>query len=184
MRRGPGQTFLLGATAWRIEEIGRDRVIVTPAPGAPGAVPFWQGDSVGRPKELGEAIGAFSRWAVDQPRGGARARLRPRPARGAQPARVPRRAAGGDRRDPVRPHDRDRALPRRDRRLAAVRALAVRRSRPRRLGARAVGADPRALRPRVRRDLVRRRDHRPPARHRRAAERRAGAARARGASRS
>ena len=42
-------------------------MIVTPAPGAPGAVPFWQGDSVGRPKELGEAIGAFSRWAVDQP---------------------------------------------------------------------------------------------------------------------
>ncbi len=62
----PGQTFLLGATAWRIEEIGRDRVIVTPAPGAPGAVPVWQGDSVGRPKSLGEAIGAFSRWAVGQ----------------------------------------------------------------------------------------------------------------------
>ena len=63
----PGQTFLLGATAWRIEEIGRDRVIVTPAPGAPGAVPFWRGDSIGRPRALGEAIGAFSRWAVDQP---------------------------------------------------------------------------------------------------------------------
>jgi ATP-dependent Lhr-like helicase len=63
----PGQTFLLGATAWRIEEIGRDRVIVTPAPGASGAVPFWHGDGVGRPTELGEAIGAFSRWAVDQP---------------------------------------------------------------------------------------------------------------------
>nr|MBA3329082.1 DEAD/DEAH box helicase [Solirubrobacterales bacterium] len=62
-----GQTFLLGASTWRIEEIGRDRVTVTPAPGAPGAVPFWRGDSVGRPKELGAAIGAFSRWAVDQP---------------------------------------------------------------------------------------------------------------------
>jgi ATP-dependent Lhr-like helicase len=62
----PGQTFLLGASTWRIEEIGRDRVVVTPAPGVPGAVPFWRGDSVGRPKELGEAIGAFSRWAVDQ----------------------------------------------------------------------------------------------------------------------
>ena len=61
-----GQTFLLGASSWRIEEITRDRVIVTPAPGAPGAVPFWKGDSVGRPKELGEAIGAFSRWAVEQ----------------------------------------------------------------------------------------------------------------------
>ncbi len=63
----PGQTFLLGATTWRIEEITRDRVIVTPAPGLPGAVPFWKGDGVGRPKELGQAIGAFSRWAVDQP---------------------------------------------------------------------------------------------------------------------
>ncbi|HEY1508121.1 MAG TPA: DEAD/DEAH box helicase [Solirubrobacteraceae bacterium] len=62
----PGQTFLLGASTWRIEEIGRDRVIVTPAPGLPGAVPFWKGDGMGRPKELGEAIGAFSRWAVGQ----------------------------------------------------------------------------------------------------------------------
>jgi ATP-dependent Lhr-like helicase len=58
--------FLLGASSWRIEEIGRDRVIVTPAPGVPGAVPFWKGDGVGRPKELGAAIGEFSRWAVDQ----------------------------------------------------------------------------------------------------------------------
>jgi ATP-dependent Lhr-like helicase len=41
-------------------------VVVTPAPGAPGAVPFWKGDGLGRPKELGAAIGAFSRWAVDQ----------------------------------------------------------------------------------------------------------------------
>jgi ATP-dependent helicase Lhr and Lhr-like helicase len=62
----PGQTFLLGASTWRIEEITRDRVIVTPAPGAPGAVPFWRGDGVGRPKELGEAIGAFAREAVER----------------------------------------------------------------------------------------------------------------------
>jgi ATP-dependent helicase Lhr and Lhr-like helicase len=62
----PGQVFLLGASSWRIEEIGRDRVIVTPAPGVPGAVPFWKGEGVGRPKELGAAIGAFARWAVDQ----------------------------------------------------------------------------------------------------------------------
>ena len=62
----PGQTFLLGASSWRIEEIGRDRVIVTPAPGVPGAVPFWKGDTMGREKQLGEAIGAFSRWAVEQ----------------------------------------------------------------------------------------------------------------------
>ena len=59
-----GQTFLLGATSWRIEQITRDRVVVTPAPGVPGAVPFWHGDSVGRPRELGEAIGAFAREAV------------------------------------------------------------------------------------------------------------------------
>ncbi len=62
----PGQVFLLGASSWRIEEITRDRVIVSPAPGVPGAVPFWKGDGLGRPKELGEAIGAFARWAVDQ----------------------------------------------------------------------------------------------------------------------
>jgi ATP-dependent helicase Lhr and Lhr-like helicase len=62
----PGQAFLLGASTWRIEEIGRDRVIVTPAPGAPGAVPFWKGDTLGRPVELGREIGAFSRWAVEQ----------------------------------------------------------------------------------------------------------------------
>jgi ATP-dependent Lhr-like helicase len=61
-----GQTFLLGASTWRIEEIGRDRVVVTPAPGHPGAVPFWKGDSVGRPKELGIELGKFSRWAVEQ----------------------------------------------------------------------------------------------------------------------
>ena len=60
----PGQTFLLGATTWRIEDITRDRVIVTPAPGMPGAVPFWRGDGVGRPAELGRAIGEFAREAV------------------------------------------------------------------------------------------------------------------------
>jgi ATP-dependent Lhr-like helicase len=60
----PGQTFLLGATTWRINEITRDRVIVTPAPGVPGAVPFWRGDGIGRPADLGRAIGEFSREAV------------------------------------------------------------------------------------------------------------------------
>jgi ATP-dependent helicase Lhr and Lhr-like helicase len=62
----PGQTFLLGATTWRIEDITRDRVIVTPAPGVPGAVPFWKGDGIGRPAELGRAIGAFAREAVSR----------------------------------------------------------------------------------------------------------------------
>ena len=61
-----GQTFLLGATTWRIQEITRDRVIVIPAPGVPGAVPFWRGDGIGRPADLGKAIGAFTREAVNQ----------------------------------------------------------------------------------------------------------------------
>ncbi|MFN2616643.1 MAG: DEAD/DEAH box helicase [Thermoleophilaceae bacterium] len=62
----PGQTFLLGASTWRIEEVTRDRVIVTPAPGLPGAVPFWRGEGIGRPKELGRAIGEFARTAVER----------------------------------------------------------------------------------------------------------------------
>ena len=56
-----GQTFMLGASTWRINEITRDRVLVSPAPGVPGAVPFWKGEGVGRPYELGRKIGAASR---------------------------------------------------------------------------------------------------------------------------
>ena len=56
-----GDTFLLGATSWRIEEITHDRVIVTPAPGKPGRMPFWHGESAGRPLEFGRAIGALAR---------------------------------------------------------------------------------------------------------------------------
>ncbi|MGE0870984.1 MAG: DEAD/DEAH box helicase [Kofleriaceae bacterium] len=56
-----GETFLLGATTWRIEDITRDRVIVSPAPGEPGKMPFWRGEGPGRPVELGRAIGAFCR---------------------------------------------------------------------------------------------------------------------------
>ena len=78
-RRGPARRSCSARRTWRIEEIGRDRVIVTPAPGLPGAVPFWKGDGIGRPKELGEAIGAFARWAVDQQPEALAARLRPRP---------------------------------------------------------------------------------------------------------
>jgi ATP-dependent Lhr-like helicase len=57
----PGETFLLGASSWRIEDITHDRVIVTPAPGVPGKMPFWHGDKPGRPLELGRAVGAFLR---------------------------------------------------------------------------------------------------------------------------
>ncbi|PYR04884.1 MAG: DEAD/DEAH box helicase, partial [Acidobacteria bacterium] len=56
-----GETFLLGASTWRIEEITHDRVLVTPAPGQPGVLPFWKGDAPGRPVELGKALGAFMR---------------------------------------------------------------------------------------------------------------------------
>ncbi len=70
-----GQTFLLGASTWRIEEITRDRVLVSPAPGVPGAVPFWKGEGVGRPFELGQAIGRASRELVAQSEPKALARL-------------------------------------------------------------------------------------------------------------
>ena len=56
-----GETFMLGATTWRIEQITRDRVIVSPAPGEPGKMPFWKGDGIGRPLELGRAVGALTR---------------------------------------------------------------------------------------------------------------------------
>ncbi|MGK7311988.1 MAG: DNA glycosylase AlkZ-like family protein [Candidatus Longimicrobiales bacterium M2_2A_002] len=57
----PGNTFTLGATTWRIQDIDRDRVIVEPAPGEPGRLPFWKGEGPGRPLELGRALGAFTR---------------------------------------------------------------------------------------------------------------------------
>jgi ATP-dependent Lhr-like helicase len=71
-----GQTFLLGASTWRIEEITRDRVLVSPAPGIPGLVPFWKGEGVGRPYELGEAIGRTARELVSLDDDRARERLR------------------------------------------------------------------------------------------------------------
>ena len=61
-----GETFLLGATTWRIEDITRDRVIVSPAPGEPGKMPFWRGEGPGRPIELGRALGAFCRELDDR----------------------------------------------------------------------------------------------------------------------
>src|SRR5213080_1995615 len=70
-----GQVIVLGASSWRIEEITRDRVLVSPAPGVPGAVPFWKGEGIGRPYELGEAIGAASRELAALPDEKAAARL-------------------------------------------------------------------------------------------------------------
>ncbi|NLA34896.1 MAG: DEAD/DEAH box helicase [Actinobacteria bacterium] len=71
-----GETFLLGATTWRIEDITMERVVVVPAPGVPGKMPFWHGDGPGRPAELGEAVGAFTRTIRQLPRGQALDRLR------------------------------------------------------------------------------------------------------------
>ncbi|MEV7603456.1 ATP-dependent helicase [Kitasatospora sp. NPDC089797] len=56
-----GDVFTLGTTSWRIEDITHDKVLVTPAPGVPGRLPFWKGDTLGRPLELGRALGAFTR---------------------------------------------------------------------------------------------------------------------------
>ena len=56
-----GDVFLLGSSSWRIEDITHDRVLVTPAPGELGKMPFWKGDQPGRPAELGRALGAFLR---------------------------------------------------------------------------------------------------------------------------
>jgi len=65
----PGETFILGASTWRITDITHDRVLVTPAPGEPGKMPFWKGDGPGRPLEFGRRIGAMVRElrALPQP---------------------------------------------------------------------------------------------------------------------
>ena len=71
-----GETFLLGASTWRIEDITPERVVVTPAPGQPGRMPFWHGDGPGRPVELGRAQGAFVREIRARPEAEAVERLR------------------------------------------------------------------------------------------------------------
>ncbi len=71
-----GDTILLGASTWRVEEITRDRVVVSPAPGEPGRMPFWRGEGPGRPLELGRAVGAFVRELGEMPPDRAEAWLR------------------------------------------------------------------------------------------------------------
>ncbi len=63
-----GDTIILGATTWRIEEITHDRVVVSPAPGEPGKMPFWHGDTGGRPAEFGQEIGRMTRELLRMPR--------------------------------------------------------------------------------------------------------------------
>ncbi|WP_411087693.1 DEAD/DEAH box helicase [Streptomyces sp. 061-3] len=70
-----GDVFTLGTTSWRIEDITRDRVLVSPAPGVPGRLPFWKGDQLGRPLELGRALGAFLREIGGMSSEDARSRL-------------------------------------------------------------------------------------------------------------
>ena len=72
----PGQTITLGASTWRVTEITRDRVLVAPAPGEAGRLPFWRGEGPGRPIELGRALGAFVREVADKPRDEAETWLR------------------------------------------------------------------------------------------------------------
>ena len=71
----PGDVFLLGASSWRVMEITHDRVMVTPAPGEPGRMPFWRGDGPGRPLEFGMAIGALTRRLLKLSRDDASAEL-------------------------------------------------------------------------------------------------------------
>jgi ATP-dependent Lhr-like helicase len=73
-----GDVFTLGTTSWRVEQITHDQVLVSPAPGTPGRLPFWKGDSPTRPPELGRAFGAFVR-EVRQPPARTRAAARGRP---------------------------------------------------------------------------------------------------------
>ena len=63
----PGETFVLGASTWRIEDITHDRVLVSPAPGQPGKMPFWKADAMSRPLEFGRTIGALVRTLRDMP---------------------------------------------------------------------------------------------------------------------
>ena len=134
-----GQTFMLGASTWRIEEITRDRVLVSPAPGAAGRGAVLEGRGGGaavrarrsrsaRPRASSVALGDAAALAR------LRERVPARRARRPEPARVPARPGRRDRRGALRPHDRGRALPRRDRRLARLHPDAVRRPRARARG--------------------------------------------------
>ena len=139
-RAAPGDVFLLGASSWRIEEITRDRVLVAPAPGEPGKMPFWHGDR-GRPPARARA-----RHRRAHPRAARPADAKPRSKRlsrehdlDARAARNLRAATCDDQAQATGAVPNDRTIvverfARRDGRLAAVPALAVRRPRARALG--------------------------------------------------
>ncbi len=176
-RRARARSSCSARASWRIEEITRDRVIVTPAPGAPGAVPFWRGDGIGRPAELGKAIGAFAREAVSR-----------EPAELAKEYDLDARAANNlvtylrEQQDATRvvPSDETIVVERfrdeiGDWRLCILSPYGGRVHAA--WGLALAGENPQRARPRGRRDLVRRRDRHPPPRRRRAAARRPRAGR-------
>ena len=133
-----GEIFVLGASSWRIDEITHDRVLVSPAPGQPGKMPFWKGDRAGRPLELGPGDRPVDARPVAHAarRRGRPPDQRPRcgPARSRASSPVPARSDRRDGRTARRLDHRDRARPRRSRRLANLRALAAGRPHPRAMG--------------------------------------------------
>jgi len=170
-----GDVFLLGSSSWRIQDITHDRVLVTPAPGETGRMPFWKGDSIGRPVELGRALGAFLPRGLGRRfrhGGGAGPRRRPGRLGHGKPARLPCRPARRHRASARRPHGARRAVPRRAGRLAPGRPLPVRGTRQRAVGAGDRGAVTRAPRSGRRLNALRRRHRAAAARHRRRAARR------------
>ena len=132
-----GDVFVLGASSWRIEDITADSVLVTPAPGQPGKLPFWHGDALGRPAELGAAIGAKCRELAGASEQDATQQLTDAGldelAAGNLVA-LPGRSARGHRVRAGRPDAGGGAVPGRARRLAGGAAQPVRGA-----GARAVG---------------------------------------------
>ena len=182
-----GDVIVLGASSWRVDEIGHDRVTVSPAPGVPGKLPFWKGDAVGRPIELGRAMGAFvGELEADLARG-----AKGRTAADHAPARAPRPRRAGRRRTCSPTSTTSARRPARcptDKRIVVERfrdelgdwrlciLTPVRRAGPRAVVAGARGAPPRAARARGPDHLVRRRHRDPAARGRRPARRHRGAA--------
>ncbi len=132
-----GDVFVLGATSWRIEDITADQVLVSPAGGQPGRLPFWKGDAPGRPAELGAALGAFCRELGATSAGaGHRQAAGRRPGRAGrgEPRLLPQPAAGSNRIPARRPYPGAGALPRRARRLAPGTAQPVRLAAARAMG--------------------------------------------------
>ena len=147
----PNETFILGASTWRITDITHDRVLVTPAPGEPGKMPFWKGDGPGRPLEFGRRIGAMVRELRALPQAAALTRLVNEhdldPGAAENLLRFLADQAEVDRPGSRRPDDCGRALPRRAGRLARLRAHAFRQPHSHSLGDGGGRAHPRRRRP-------------------------------------